>query len=279
MKLKAQLYLAIIFILFLLVFYPALHILVNKWATSDEYTHAFLVFPIIVYMVWKKRLLLSETSARYSVIGFLLLVPSLFFYYLALLTEVHTVILLSMYFSVVSIIIYLTGFSSLNILATPLILLLTLIPVPEQLYTLLTFPLQLRMSEMSEFVLRTIHVPMLREGNVMQVPGMSFEVIEACSGLRSVVALLTLSILIGSFAVSTILSKIVLVVASIPIAVFANLIRVVTMIICYYYFSLDLTEGAWHTITGLMVFLIAIIILILLQKVLSFWEQKKIQLF
>lgn len=260
---------------FLIAFYPALHKLVTIWANSEEYSHAFLVMPVICYMVWQKRTPLNNLSQKLSPLGLILITPSLALYYFALLTEVNTIIFLSMFLTIVGILVYLLGIQALKVLATPLILLLILIPIPEQLYTSLTFPLQLKVSEMSEIILRTSHIPMLRVGNIMQIPGMSFEVIEACSGLRSVVALVTLSILMGSFAVKTFTSKFILFSISIPLAIFVNVIRVVSMILLYHFFRMDLTEGAWHTTMGLLVFFIAIAILFLLQNVLEFWEQKK----
>jgi exosortase len=266
-------------ITFLIVFYPALHKLVTIWANSEEYSHAFLVIPVVGYMIWQKRILLNNLSQKYASLGVILITLSLVLYYFALLTEVNSIIFFSMFLTLVGIIIYLLGFRALVVLTTPLLLLLILIPIPEQFYTSLTFPLQLKVSEVSEIILRTAHIPMLREGNIMQIPGMSFEVIEACSGLRSVVALVTLSILMGSFAVKTFKSKFILFSISIPLAIFVNVIRVVSMILLYHYFGMDLTEGPWHTTMGLLVFFIAIAILFILQNVLEFWEQKKIKNF
>ncbi|MFT5701032.1 MAG: exosortase [Desulforhopalus sp.] len=260
------------FLLFIVVFYPALDILVTKWFNSDEYTHAFLVLPIICYMVWTKKELLIKSKSSFPIIGISTLLVALLLYYFSLLTEVHTIILLSMFLAIVGILIFLTGFEGVKYLLTPLILLLILIPIPEQLYTLLTFPLQLKVSETSETILRMFHIPMLRQGNIMQIPGMSFEVIEACSGLRSVVSLLTLSILMGSFTVKRLSSKTILFFVSIPLAIFVNIIRVVTMILAYHFFRLDLTEGVWHTVMGLLVFVIAIATLFLLQNILESWE-------
>lgn len=260
--------------LFVIVFYPALHILVTKWINSDEYTHAFLIVPIICYIIWQKRKSLSHNGAGFSIAGLPLLLFAMALYYFSLLTEVHTIILLSMFLAIVGILIYFTGIEGLKILFTPLLLFLILIPVPEQLYTLLTFPLQLKVSEVSEIILRMFHIPMLREGNIMTIPGMSFEVIEACSGLRSVVGLLTFSVLMGYFTVKKYTSKTILFLASFPLAIFVNIIRVVSMILIYHYFKVDLTQGVWHTVTGLLVFIIAIVILFLLQNMLEPWKQR-----
>lgn len=276
-KRKQACYGGIILILFIAAYYPALQILVTKWANSEEYMHAFLIVPVIFYMIWAKRKTLCANPNDYSYLGLLLIIPSIALYYFALLTQVDTIILLSMFFTIVGTIIYLAGVTGLKEIFTPLLLLLMLIPVPEQLYTLLTFPLQLKVSEISEVVVRMFDIPILREGNVMQIPRKSFEVVEACSGLRSIISFLTLSVLIGSFGVKYFSSKLILVSVSIPLAVFVNIIRIVSMITLYHFFNLDLTEGAGHTVTGILVFLVAIVILILLQNTLELWEQKKIQ--
>ena len=274
-KNKAAYYGGFTLVLFIAAYYPALQILVAKWLKSDEYSHAFIVVPIIFYIIWTRKEELSETVASSSSLGLAVIIPSLIFYLFSLFTQVDTIILLSMFLTITGILLYLTGFRGLRQLATPLLLLLMLIPIPDQLYISLTFPLQLRVSEISELILRKFHVPMLREGNVMHIPHMAFEVVEACSGLRSVVALLTLSVITGYFTLKTLPSKTILFIASVPVAILVNIIRVVSMILLYYFFNLNLTEGLWHTMSGLAVFLIAMVILFSIQKVLGFWEQKK----
>jgi exosortase len=276
-KNKSVYYSIIALILFFAVYYQALQILVTKWASSDEYSHAFLVVPIISYIIWGKRKFFSNNSADYSSPGLLLIISSLACYLFALLTHVNTIILLSMFLTIVGILLYFSGIKAFKEFATPLLLSLLLIPIPEQLYISLTFPLQLKVSEISEIIIRMFSVPMLREGNVVNIPKMSFEVIEACSGLRSMIALLTLSVIMGSFSVKNFSSKLILVVVSIPLAILVNIIRVVSMILLYHFFGLDLGQGMLHTLSGLLVFLLAIIILFFLQKVLEFWEQKKIK--
>jgi exosortase len=152
-----------------------------------------------------------------------------------------------------------------------------LIPVPDQLYIQITFPLQLMVSQISEVAIRLVGVPILREGNVMNIPEKSFEVVEACSGLRSMITMLTLSVIMGYFMLKRISSKWVLVAAGVPTAIFVNIIRVVFMILLFHFFRLDLTEGVLHTVTGLLIFGIALVILFLLLKGLELWETKSKQ--
>lgn len=272
---KSAYYGGFVLILFIAAYLPALQILTAKWLKSEEYSHAFIMVPIIFYIIWTRKKELSESVATSSALGLMIIISSLVFYLFSLFTQVDTIILLSMFLTIIGILLYLTGFRGLKLLATPLLLSLMLIPIPDQLYISLTFPLQLKVSEISELLLRRFHVPMLREGNVMNIPHMAFEVVEACSGLRSVVALLTLSVITGYFTLTRFPSKAILFLASVPVAILVNIIRVVSMILLYHFFRLNLSEGLWHTISGLVVFLVAMIILFSIQRVLGFWEQKK----
>ena len=262
------------FALFVAAYYPAFQILVEKWSNSEEYSHAFLTLPIVLYMVWGKKSALLNGEQQYALTGLFLVMLSTVCYLFALLTQVPTFISLSLYLTIVGTLIYLTGIKSVQVLFTPLFLLLILIPVPDQLYIKLTFPLQLKVSQFSEVLVGMFGVPILREGNVMNAPGKSFEVVEACSGMRSIITLLTLSVIMGYFMLKGKVSKTVLLLTSIPTAIIVNIIRVSTMILLYHYFQIDLTEGFLHTLTGLLVFVIALIMLLAVHKILEVWEAK-----
>lgn len=259
---------------FIAAYYPVFQILFAKWSNSEEYSHAFLTLPIIAYMVWEKKNTLQDEKQEYALTGLFLVVLSTVSYIFALLTQVPTFISLSMYFTIVGTLVYLTGIKSIQTLFTPLFLLLILIPIPDQLYIKLTFPLQLKVSQFSEILVGMFGVPILREGNVMNTPGKSFEVVEACSGMRSIITLLTLSVIMGYFMLKRKVSKIVLLLTSIPTAIIVNIIRVSAMILLYHYFDIDLTEGFLHTLTGLLVFAIALFILLGVHKILEIWEAK-----
>lgn len=268
-KQKTSLLALIAFTLFFVGYLPVFQILVTKWLASDDYNHAFLTLPIIFYMVWAKRTKLLDNPVRCSSLGLILLGLSVLIYMFAMLTQVHTIITLSMLMTVVSVIVYLGGVNTFKDMLTPLILFVMLIPVPDQLYIQITFPLQLKVSQISEMIIRWIGVPILREGNIMITPEKSFEVVEACSGLRSMIALFTLSVIIGYFTLIKSISKLILVVVSIPVAIFINIIRVIFMILLFHFFSIDLAAGISHTIMGMVIFGIALLILFIMQFILK----------
>lgn len=259
---------------FLFAYYPVFKILVGKWADSEEYSHAFLTIPIILYMVYQNKDKILKIPITFAPFGLVLLIFSSILYYFSLFTEVHTVISLTMYCSVIGAIVFLFGIQSLRILFTPLLLLLMLIPFPDQFYIQLTFPLQLKVSQMSAAIISLFDIPVFRSGNVLSIPERSFEVIEACSGLRSVITLLTLSIIMGYFTLVKIRSKLILVALSIPVAIFVNLIRVVAIVLFFHFFRWDLYEGTLHTITGLILFMVALTVLFILQRMMELWEQR-----
>jgi exosortase len=261
-------------ILFLAAYFPVIEILVGVWLESEEYAHAFLVVPIIIYIIWNRRDRFQKLPIRYSWLGLALLIFCTFFYPLALLFQLRTLIALSMCLTLAGIVLYLNGLDTLIELTTPLILLLMLIPVPDQIFLKLSFPLQLIVSQITEVLIQLFDIPILREGNIISIPGKSLEVVQACSGLRSMIALLTLSVIMGYFFLDSLYLKVMLFLASIPTAIFVNIIRLATVILFFHFYHLDLAEGYLHHLTGIIIFLTALLTLFALLQVLKFWETK-----
>ena len=258
--------------LFIIGYYPAIEILVGKWSASEDYAHSFLIVPIIAYMIWDRR----EIFIKYESSGFgglLLLVCSVLSYIIALQTQIPTVIFLATAVTLTGLLMYFGGISVFRELAVPIILIFMIIPIPNQLYSMVTLPLQLKVTQMNEVLVQLLGVPIYREGNVLQIPEKSFEVVEACSGLRSLIALTTLSLVFGYFTLQKSLFKCLLFIMSIPIAILVNVIRVFVLVVAFHFFKLDLSVGTTHTILGMAVFLLGLVLLFAGQRVLELWEK------
>ncbi len=264
-----------VLVLFVAAYFPVFKILVGKWAGSEEYTHAFITVPIIIYMVWCKREYLLNSKYGNTLAGMPLLIISIILYLVTLQLQIPTVSSLTMVMTLLSVLVYLTGFRSIKELATPIILLIIIIPIPNQLYSMVTLPLQLKVSQISEMIIQLFNIPVMREGNIIHIPQKTFQIVEACSGLRSMITLITLSLIMGYFMLTNLFCKGLLLVTSVPVAFFINVIRVVTLVLAFHYFQLDLTVGTAHTVLGLAVFGIALIILLLIQRILENWEIKE----
>lgn len=116
-------------------------------------------------------------------------------------------------------------------------------------------------------------VPVYREGNVIHLPNRTMQVVQACSGLRSMISLLTLSAILGYFTLKSNLLRTVLFVSGVPAAIFVNIIRVLLLVAAFYYLNYDLTAGNIHTVFGMTIFILALLLIIIIKQVLSIWDK------
>ncbi len=208
-------------------------------------------------------------------LGLLFIVISVFLYLVSVQLQIPTIMYIVTAFTIISGLIYFAGFRVLKEMAIPIVLIFLLIPIPNQLLSMVTASLQLKISYASEMVMQFFSVPVFREGNVLHIPDRTFQVVEACSGIRSLITIMTLSLILGYFTLKKSRSTLLLFIFSIPVAILLNIVRVVFLVLAYYYFQVDLTSGLTHTIFGLVLFLTGLALLYLFQRILEFWETKK----
>jgi exosortase len=149
-----------------------------------------------------------------------------------------------------------------------LFLLFFMVPIPAIIYSRITFPLQLLASRVAEFVLTLLDVPVLREGNILELPEQRLSVVEACSGIRSLLSLTFLSLVYGYFFESRTWIRVVLFLATVPIAIVANASRV-TLTGLLTQFRPELAEGFFHTAQGWVIFMVALFIMVFVHQLLT----------
>ncbi len=262
---------------FIGLFFPAWQKLVSHWYNSEEYSHGFLVVPISLYIVWQKKDVIAKASVRPSNWGLAICILSLMLYVAAYLAEISTISSFSMVPFVAGIVLYLFGFEIFKIVFFPILFLCFMIPVPNQIFSTLTVPLQLFVSKISAEIASLLHVPIYRDGNILHLPDRTLAVVHACSGLRSLISLITISTIFGYFTLNRNILRGLLILSSIPIAILVNIIRVLLMVISFYYLSYDLTAGIIHTFYGIFIFILAIIFLALSKGVMSSWDKSIVQ--
>ena len=258
---------------FFIAYYPVWKSLLTTWSSSDEYSHGFFIIPLCCYIIWQKKSILANIPKKPSLWGLILIVISLVIYLFSSFAGIATLSSLSLLPLFAGIMIYLYGYLIFKELLFPFFLLLFMIPVPAQIYSTLTVPLQLFVSKISVGMASLIGVPIYREGNVIHLPQRTLEVVQACSGLRSMTALLTLSIVFGYFTLKSSLLRIILFFAGVPAAIIVNICRVSLMVLVFYHFDFDLTKGTIHTIFGLAIFILALIIIFMIKGVLERWDK------
>ena len=258
---------------FLLAYYPVWKGLVAVWYGSDDYSHGFFIIPVASYIVWKKKETFAQKRVKSSSWGLALIIVSLALYLLGQAGEIATVASLSLILALAGVVLYLWGVQYLRELSFPLFLLLFMIPIPEQIYSSITLSLQLIVSRMSNDIAWLIGLPIYREGNVLVLPNCKLEVVRACSGLRSMMSLLTLSAVFGYLTLESNRLRSILFMLGIPAAILINLIRVLVMILAFYHFDIDLTRGPIHTFFGVIIFILALALVFIMRGVLALWDQ------
>ncbi len=270
----AQIFLLIfLFASFIFAYFPIWKSLINLWSSSDDYSHGFFIIPISLYIIWSKREVLSKIPVTPSIWGGILAVFSLLVYIVSSFAGIATLASLSIVPLACGIVIHLFGLSVFKECMFPLAFLIFMVPVPSQIYSSLTNPLQLIVSKASVWGASLLGIPLFREGNIIHLPDHTLQVVQACSGLRSLMTLLTLSSVFGYLSLKSNILRSLLFVTGIPAAILVNIIRVVLMIIAFYYFNFDLTTGSIHTAFGVIIFIMALAIVATAKGVLSRWDR------
>jgi exosortase len=166
-------------------------------------------------------------------------------------------------FSLIGLILFALGKGIFSIIKFPLFYLLFMVPVPVSIYTLTAFPLQLFATRVSAFIIQTLTIPVYREGNMLYFAQIQLEVAEACSGLRSMTAFIMLSFLFVYMMDKSWWKRLFIILSAIPLAIFANLVRVTGTGILAHFYGGEVATSFLHDFSGLAVFAFGLILLFL----------------
>lgn len=257
-------------IAFLLVagFYPVLGRMIRDWYIDEDMGHGFFVPAVSAYMIWQRRNELLARRYRPALWGLAVVALGGLLLVLGTLAVEQTVMRGSFLISLWGAVITLGGWALLRDLAFPLFLLVFMIPLPAVIYNQITFPLQLFASQVAETVLSLLGIPVLREGNILELPSQRLSVAEACSGIRSLMSLTYLSLVYGYLFESRFLVRAILLLLTPAIAIFVNALRVtVTGLLSEY--DPELAQGAFHSMEGWLMFLLALALLVVCHRALG----------
>ena len=244
---------------------PALYSLASDWVMDADMGHGFFVPVISAFIIWQKREALLAIEPQPNLWGLVVVLlggAQLIAATLGVeLFLTHTAFVITL----IGVIWLLRGTETLKMLAFPLFLLFIMVPIPTIIYNRITFPLQLIASRLAAAALDLLGIPVLRDGNVLELPHQTLSVVEACSGIRSLLSLTFLSLVYGYFFEKRIWVRVVLFFATVPIAIIANGSRV-TFTGIMTQIKPELAEGFFHESTGWVIFIVALIILLLFHQ-------------
>jgi len=257
------------------MYLPILIGLVQDWYLDDNYSHGFLIIPISVWLIWRKRDDLRKIPLVTCKWGLLVIVGSLLLFIVGTAGAEYFTTRVSMLGLVFGIALYLAGYKWVREVWFAFFFLIFMIPLPYIIYYTATFPLQLLGSKIAAGVLGVIGIPHFRQGDIIHLPdNYSLEVAEACSGLRSLVTLAALGALLAYLTQNVKWKAMVLFVAALPIAIAANIFRICVTAIGAYGISREIAEDFIHELSGTIVFMFSLICLLILSSLLKANEMK-----
>ncbi len=246
--------------------------LIAQWSNDEDMGHGFFVPLVAGYIAWQKRDLLRKLDPSPSWWGLAIMAWGALQLYIATVGAELFLSRTAFVISAAGVMVFLLGWQYLRVLAFPVVLLFFKVPIPAVIYNNITFPLQLVASRAAESALQLMSIPVLRRGNILELPQQTLSVVEACSGIRSLLSLSFLSLVYGYFFESKPWVRAALFAATVPIAIAANAGRV-TLAGLLSEFRPELVEGFFHSASGWVIFMVAMALLVALHQLLNkAWE-------
>lgn len=248
-------------VLLIACYAPVLIRLVRQWATDEDMGHGFFVPLVAGYIAWQRRDDLLAATPAPSWWGLPVLLWGAFQLYFATLGAELFLARTAFIISLAGVILLLGGGRILRILVFPILLLFFMVPIPAIIYNQVTFRFQLIASGLAEWALGLFGVPVLREGNILELASQKLSVVEACSGIRSLLTLSFLSLVYAYFFDKKVWMRFALLLSAAPIAIVANSSRV-TITGLLSETNPELAAGVFHQLEGWVIFMVALLILI-----------------
>ena len=246
--------------------------LVLQWVgpNSDQnFQHGIFVPLFALFVLWQDRKKLEAIPSSPSWAGLPLVALSMLVLVLGVLGADIFLPRVSLLILLAGLIILYQGWTFFRAVLFPWAFLILMIPIPALLINRVTFPLQLVAAKWAAALLELVRVPVLLEGNLLTLARKQLDVAEACSGIRSLLSLVTLAIIYGYLLESRKWARVVLVCAAVPIAVAANSFRVFGTGLLVQHGYENEAEGFYHTVSGLVIFAVALVMLFALHRVIS----------
>lgn len=258
--------------LFALLFAKPAALLADAWWNDPNSGHGLLLVPLSLWFAYSRGR--HAQAAPQRVLGLSILVAAIVFRYAADLAAELFVMRGSMIMALAGLTVFYAGFRQLLHWWLPFTLVSLSVPIPEVILNTVALPLQFTASKIGASLLEWRKIPVMMTGNVIRIPGQELFVAEACSGLRSLTALLSLGVLLGAMFLQTVPARLFLVLIAIPIAILINGFRVFLTGFLVLFVSPEMGEGFMHTSEGMMMFGGAFLITALVAWLLGLIERK-----
>lgn len=259
----------LVVVLYLPIFWKLYRV---RWDLLD-YTHAYFILPIALWLVWRKRqqlkalLKIAEPGKNYF--GLVSLSLGILIFLFASRFDYSFLITLSLLPVLVGLVYSLYGIDTLKLLSFPIAYLLLLVPPPMSIIDGITLPMRYGISNLTEKILGLLNYPITREGLLLNIGYNEIFMGQPCSGFRSLITLFSLGLIYVYISKTRLINKVILIFFVIPLALLGNLIRVITLCLITFYFGEEAGQGFFHNFSGIVMFIITILGLIGIETILD----------
>lgn len=270
MKKNDVIKLAVLGALVLIAYIPSLLWMYGRWMVKDTYySHGFLVPLISAFLIWHKRGILAKLKFKSSNWGWLFLAPSIAVYLISAILRINFSAAFTLIPTLAGIVLLFMGKEYLKQLLFPMLFIIFMIPLPEAAIVNISFQLKIFAAKLSTLIVNQIGIPAIREGSVIKTAHAYLMVEDPCSGIRSLIALIALGTLMAYLSHTTRIKKTIMFLSAAPIAVGANIVRIVVLTLASEIYGSKFAMGLFHDTMGFVVFIIAFLALSLLSKALE----------
>jgi exosortase len=246
--------------------------LARQWWDDGNYSHGFFVPLFAGYILWRERERWRKVPLRANNFGFVIMLFAVGLMILGTLGAEAFTLRFSLIVMIAGMVVFLAGWRLLRSVAFPIGYLIFMIPLPALIYYQLTFPLQLLASRLGAAGLVRLGIHTVREGNLLFLPNCTLEVVDACSGVRSLLSLLAATVAYAYFAEPVIWKRVFLTASTVPIVIVINGIRLVATGALSYYFGPEIDAGVIHLLLGVGSFALALLAVFLVHRLLRQWK-------
>jgi exosortase B len=249
---------------------PTFYSLANGIWQQDEYAHGPIILAAIAWLIWDRReVLLAAAEHAAPKTGYALLIFGLLVYVAGRSQEIGILEIGALIPILAGVLLAMRGWGALRALAFALLFVIYLIPLPGFFVDAITGPLKQHVSTIAEQILYSAGYPIARNGVVLNIGQYQLLVADACSGINSMFSLSAIGLLYLYLMRYKSWGHNALIVASlIPIAFCANIVRVIVLVLITYYYGDEAGQGFIHGFSGMILFVIALVVLLALDAIL-----------
>jgi len=265
---------SLIFILVILTYLPIFVWMRGRFlAVESYYTHGWLVPFICLWLVYRKRKKLEKVTIKPAISGLFILIFGLLAHILGLASQIRFVSGFSLIFVLLGLSLYLAGKDYTKEIFFPILFLAFMVPLPRVLIIQISFKMKLLAAEAGTSLINWFNIPAYRSGSIVELPNTTLTIGSPCSGLRSLISLTALGALFAYLSDLSRVKKVILFISAIPLALAANVLRIGMLLWVAYVYGHNVATGRFHDISGILVFIFAIVGLMIVNRVLQ-WKAK-----